>query len=197
MTDVDQYGEVDQLIRSHDEFDLVPAHGQNFKLERELWSLSRTQERLGLVLDELEHQYDYILIDSPPNLGPLADGALLAAGNVLFVSRADPIATFSMNLLMQEISTLEKQFKTELGIAGAVVNAVTQDGIAKDRLEWFNDNFGESNLFMVPDTVAIEGAFKQEHTLFDFDPVNRHREQKAAEVRDIYINLAHHIKEKL
>jgi len=197
MTDVDRYSEVDQLLTAHDEFDLLPAHGQNFQLERQLWSLSRTQERLRLVLDELNRDYDYIIIDTPPNLGPLADGGLLAAENVLFVSRADSIATFSLNLLLREISTLEKQFQTEITVAGAVVNAVSRHNIAEDRLEWFQENFGDDNLFMIPDTVAIEGAFNQEQSVFDFDPSNRHREQKAAEVQDIYSSLAHHIETTL
>lgn len=195
MTDIDRFEEVNDLIVSHDEFDVLPAHGSNFQLERELWSLSRTQERLGMVLDRIEHDYDYILIDSPPNMGPLADGALLAAKNVLFVSRADPIATFSMNLLTQEIDQLEREFQTNIGIMGAVVNAVSRNNISEDRLDWFHENLGEEHTFTVPETVAIEGAFDQGNSIYSYDPENRHREQKAEEVRGIYNDLAKSVEE--
>lgn len=193
MLDFERFEEVNDIIRSHDEFDVLPAHGSNFQLERELWSANRSLERLDMVLDEIETDYDYIIIDSPPNLGPLADGAVLAAGNVLFVSQADSIATFSMNLLTQEIGQLEREFERDVGIIGAVVNALTQNKISDDRLEWFLDNLGEENTFTVPETVAIEGAFNQNHSVFGFEPTNHHREQKSEEVRDIYDRLAVHL----
>jgi chromosome partitioning protein len=193
MLDFERFEEVNDIIRSHDEFDVLPAHGSNFKLERELWSANRSLERLDMVLDEIETEYDYLIIDSPPNLGPLADGAVLAAENVLFVSRADSIATFSMNLLTQEIAQLEREFERDIGIVGAVVNAVTRNKISDDRLDWFLNNVGEANMFIVPDTVAIEGAFNQGHSVFGFDPTNRHRDQKAKEVRSIYDRLAAHV----
>lgn len=193
MLDFERFGEVNDIIRTHDEFDVLPAHGSNFKLERELWSANRSLERLDMMLDEIESDYDYIIIDSPPNLGPLADGAILAAQNVLFVSRADSIATFSMNLLTQEIGQLEREFGCEVEIVGAIVNALTRNKISDDRLGWFLDNLGEENTFIVPETVAIEGAFNQSHSLYGFEATNRHREQKAVEVRDIYDRLAAHV----
>ena len=193
MLDFERFGEVNDMIQSHEEFDVLPAHGSNFKLERELWSANRSLERLDMVLDEIDKDYDYMLIDSPPNLGPLADGALLAAENVLFVSRADSIATFSMNLLTQEITQLEREFGREVGIVGAVVNAVTKNKISDDRLDWFLNNLGEENVFIVPETVAIEGAFNQGHSVYRFEPSNRHRGKKAEEVREIYDRLASHV----
>lgn len=193
MLDFERFNEVNDIIQGHEEFDVLPAHGSNFKLERELWSANRSLERLDMVLDEVEPDYDYVIIDSPPNLGPLADGAVLAAENVLFVSRADSIATFSMNLLTQEITQLEREFEREIGITGAVVNAVTKNKISDDRLEWFFDNLGEGNVFIVPETVAIEGAFNQSHSVYGFSPSNRHRKQKAEEVREIYDRLVTHL----
>ena len=190
MVDVERFDAVNDLVRSHEEFDVLPAHGANFQLERELWSLGRTQERLGLVLDRLDHRYDYVIIDSPPNLGPLADGALLAAEHALLVSKADAIAAFSINLLFQEISTLEREFQTEIDVVGAVVNAVGHNRITEDRLDWFEKHVGRDETFVVPETVAIEGAFEQEVSVFGYEPESRHREEKADEVRDTYVNAA-------
>lgn len=195
MTDVDRFEEVNDLLVPHDRFDVLPAHGENFQLERELWSVSRTQERLGMVLDEIETAYDYVLIDAPPNMGPLAEGSLLGAKNVLFVSKADSIATFSMNLLLKQKEKLEKEYQTSIGIVGAVVNAVSQNKISEQRLDWFLEHIGESNTFIVPETVAIEGAFNQESTVFNFEPTNRHRAEKADEVRSIYEDLARNVEE--
>lgn len=193
LLDFERFNEINDIIQTHDEFDVLPAHGSNFKLERELWSANRSLERLDMAIDELETDYDYLLIDSPPNLGPLADGALLAAENVLFVSRADSIATFSMNLLTQEITQLEREFQRDVGVVGAVVNAIRKNTISDERLEWFLTNLGEENVFTLPETVAIEGAFNQNHSVYGFEPTNHHREHKATEVREIYDRLAAHV----
>lgn len=193
MLDFERFHEVNDIIKSHEEFDVLPAHGRNFSLEKELWSANRSLERLEMVLDEIEHDYDYILIDSPPNLGPLSDGSLLAAEHVLFVSKADSIATFSMNLLTNEISQLEREFQRDIGIVGAVVNGVSSNKITDERLEWFIKNLGEANVFIVPDTVAIEGAFNQSHSVYCFSPTNRHRAKKAEDVKAIYGRLAEHL----
>lgn len=192
LTDIDEFDRVGELIHEFDEFDVLASHGENFMLERELWSLSRTQERLGMALDRLPDEYDYVIIDSPPNLGPLADGALLAAENVLFASKADKIASFSMNLLMNEIGTLEQEFATTIDSVAAVVNLVEDNNISNERIEWFVENIGEDHLVIVPDTVAIEGALDQGGSVFNpgYAPENRHRREKADDVRDRYDQLA-------
>ena len=89
--------------------------------------------------------------------------------------------------------TLEREFEREVVIVGAIVNALTRNKISDERLEWFLDNLDEENTFIVPETVAIEGAFNQGHSVYGFEPTNRHREQKAKEVRDIYDRLAAHV----
>jgi chromosome partitioning protein len=98
-----------------------------------------------------------------------------------------------MNLLTQESGQLEREFECEVGVVGAVVNALIRNKISDERLEWFLDNLGEENTFIVPETVAIEGAFNQNHSVYGFEPTNRHREEKAEEVRGIYDRLATHV----
>lgn len=190
LTDIDRFDETEELIESHPEFDVLTSHGKNFHLERELYSLSRTQQRLGMALERITHDYDYVVIDCPPNMGPLADGGLLAAEHVLFVSKPDPIATFSMRLLLQEKNKLEKEFAMDIHIAGAVVNAVPRNSIADERLEWFREYFGEERIVTIPETVVIDGAFEQHRTVYGFEPTNRHRAEKGAEVREQYDKLA-------
>jgi len=36
-----------------------------------------------MALDELEKDYDYIIVDTPPSLNVLTDNALVATGNVV------------------------------------------------------------------------------------------------------------------
>ncbi|QLG30048.1 ParA family protein (plasmid) [Halorarum halophilum] len=193
LRDVNRFDEINDVIVEHEEYDLLPAHGSFFELEDDMHTMNRRNERLRLALDEIEHDYDYVLIDAPPNLGPLCDGALLAAGNLLFVTRPDSIATFSMNLMRREVDGLIDEYRRPIDYAGVVVNATSRNSISEERIAWFNENMGEDRVFQVPDTVAIEGAFDQQRSIFGYDPDNNHREKKATEVREIYASLADHL----
>lgn len=187
--DVDEFDRINELIHEHPEFDVVGASARDVQYEPESHTLPRTYERLGLALERIEKSYDYIVIDCPPSMGSLTDGALLYADSALLVSRPSPIATFSLELLFKEIDTLEATFGTSIGIVGAVVNAVTRNSIADERLQWFKESFGD-NYVTVPETVAIEDAQEQHSSVYGFVGSNRHRKQKGAEVRERYDEIA-------
>ena len=163
--------ELDELIVSGDEFDIVPSHIRNFRLEKHLYSEARGVEALKIALDRLTAEYDYVVIDSPPNLGPLADGALLAAENVLFPTHANTIARDSLEILFDEIDTLEDKFDdVQISTVAAVLNEVGQDGISSEMREWFIEAFGEDYVFEIPDWTAVEHAIEYRTSVFAYDP---------------------------
>ena len=163
--------DLDQLIVNKNEFDIVPSHLRNFRLEKHLYSEARGVEALKIALDRLTADYDYIVIDSPPNLGPLADGALLAAENVLFPSHANTIAKDSLEILFDEIDTLEDKFDdVNISTVAAVLNEVGRDGVSNDMQEWFVDTFGEEYVFEIPDWAAVEHSIEYRSSIFGYNP---------------------------
>lgn len=87
------------------DFELLPAHKNLDQVETEikeaalgsLWLRNR-------VVEPILETHDWVVIDSPPNIGPLSDSALIAAGNVV------------VPLLMSEasVSGLERMVKQQL-----------------------------------------------------------------------------------
>jgi chromosome partitioning protein len=161
-----------ELIVPSAEFDIVPSHIRNFRLEKELYMASRTEERLRTALERSDvSAYDFILIDSPPNLGPLADGSILAAGHVLFPSHANEVAQHNLELLFDEIDTLEEVYDDySITTVGAVLNQVETDNVSMKWQSWFEETFGAENVFQVPDRKAIEHAIEHRSTVFGYDP---------------------------
>lgn len=175
LADQGQLGfeDLGKLVIEDPEFDIVPAQMRNFLLEKALYMDSRGVESLGIALDELLEQthYDYVLVDAPPNLGPLSDGALLATGNVLFPNEPNEISQDSIWLLREEIRTLEQKFNVEIASVGAVLNEVPpNERISQEVMDWFLDTFGEANVFVVPDRAVIEHAIAQRCSVFAYDP---------------------------
>jgi len=202
LSDVGQLGldALDQIIVPTDEFDVVPSHLRNFRLEKYLYSEAGGHEALKKALDRLDTDYDYIILDSPPNLGPLADGALLAAGNVLFPSQPNTIARDSLEILFDEIDTLEEKFDDPITTIGAVLNEVPSQGNVANEVEsWFTETFGEEHVFEVPEREAIEHAIEYRSTIFGYDPDDAGYpwdDEKTAELRDVYDQLAAHVEVK-
>jgi ATPases involved in chromosome partitioning len=191
--------DLDKLILNRDEFDIVPSHLRNFRLEKHLYSEPRGVEAITLALDRLTAEYDYILIDSPPNLGPLADGALLATENVLFPSHANTIAKDSLEILFDEIDTLENKFgDVNISTVGAVLNEVGQGGVSSKTQRWFADTFGDKYVFEVPDWAAVEHSIEYRTSVFEYDPDDAGYSwdtEKTNALRNRYDNIAAHMEE--
>lgn len=193
--------DLSELILQHEEFDIVPAQLRNFNLEKALYTEPGGHMALRTALNRMQRTYDYILIDSPPNLGPLSDGSLLAARNVVFPSHPNEISQNSIWLLRQEIQTLEKKFGIDIASVGAVLNEVPpQETVSGEMRNWFVDVFGEENVFEIPDRAVIEHAIAYQSSVFGYDPKDAGYAwdtDATQNMCDTYTLLAEHLEESL
>ncbi|PSP85797.1 hypothetical protein BRC96_00985 [Halobacteriales archaeon QS_6_64_34] len=99
-----------------------------------LYSEAGGHESPRKAVERLDTDYDFIVIDSPPNLGPLSDGALITAENVLFPSHPNTVARDSLEILFEEIDTIEAKFEQySITTLGAVLNGVPSQGNVASR----------------------------------------------------------------
>lgn len=143
LLDLEIQDQVNDLIYSHDEFDVLPSNLDLFAAESKLTTAMRSRQRLQLALDELEPDYDYLLVDCPPSLGPLTDNALLSCEYVLIPALAEMTSIRALELLYDQIETLEESFETTIEEAGIVANRVEPDGESEQMMEWFSQTFSD------------------------------------------------------
>lgn len=184
LSDVDQQSDISELIYEHEEFDLIPAHIKMFKTENELQNSPRTEERLQMALSNLDAEYDYIIVDCPPHLGPLTNNALIAATNVLIPAPAVRRSVRALETLGEQLSYLEKHYQIDIAKLGVVISDVQYppDGDTKQMLQWFEDHFNGVGTYEVRSRVAIKRAWNQGVSIF------AHNED--CDMQTVYENLA-------
>ena len=151
------------LIVSHEEFDVLPAHIDMFWLEQELTAAGwKVRERLSMIVDRLP-DYDLVIIDAPPSLGPINDNVLLAAENIIIPMAAAEESVLALDHLLTQVNTLERRFGTSINERAVIISDVEYplDNEQKDIIEWIGDTFdSRCPVYEIRDRAAIKRAIK-------------------------------------
>lgn len=105
--------------------DLIPSSQETYSLDQELMSEKRREYRLSQVLDQVKNKYDYIFVDTPPNLGMSTFNSFVASNKIIIIYDATEFALDGLSQLINTVYEIqEDQYlninKTE--IIGAVSN---------------------------------------------------------------------------
>lgn len=87
----------------------------------ELVSLPDRERRLASALKEVDHVYDYIIIDSPPSLDLLTVNGLVASREVLIPVQAEYYALEGLGQLVNTIRLVKENLNPDLEVLGAVL----------------------------------------------------------------------------
>ena len=71
-------------------------------------------------LEEIEDNYDYVLIDCPPSLNLLTINALTAAQTVLIPIQCEYYALEGLNQVLKTVSLVKKKLNPQLETEGVV-----------------------------------------------------------------------------
>lgn len=102
-------------------FRLAPATMSLAGASVDLIAMERREFRLKNALAELDHVYDYIVIDSPPSLDILTVNGLVASKEVLIPVQAEYYALEGLGQLVNTINLVKERLNPDLNILGAVL----------------------------------------------------------------------------
>jgi chromosome partitioning protein len=114
--------ELSQIVRaiSRSLF-LTPAGPNLVGAEIELVSVADRERRLKEVLSAVDHQYDYIIIDTPPSLGLLTLNALVAADSVIIPMQCEYYALEGLSALLKTVKRVHDTLNPHLKIGGILL----------------------------------------------------------------------------
>jgi chromosome partitioning protein len=161
--------DVEALVVDHAEFDLVPSNIDMFTLEQDLIASGMLPRmRLANLLDEAD-DWDVIVIDSPPSLGPLNDNVVLAAETLLVPVEADESSQLALDHLLRQLDTLEEAYEVDIEIVGVIVSNVSfpLDNEQQASIEWFESRFeGHVPVWVVRNRAAITRSIQAGGSVF-------------------------------
>ena len=105
--------DVDPLAAIHNtsmpKLDILPTDVRMTDIERRLYEIPEYENRLALVLELFEPQYDYILLDCPPSLSGLTLMAMTAADCALIPVTCDYFATRGLMRVTELIEIVQQR----------------------------------------------------------------------------------------
>lgn len=101
--------------------DVMPATPDLAGAEVELVDVAERERRMRVALEQVLHDYDFILIDCPPSLGLLTLNMLVAADSVLIPLQCEYFALEGISHLRKTIDLVQRALNPQLSIEGVLL----------------------------------------------------------------------------
>lgn len=134
---------VGQVIYKGTGLDLIPASPHLARVEQQLWGLTNGELRLGRRLAELNSNYDFIIIDTPPTFGPLMNSALNAARWLVVPVDSGYFAMMGIKELLSEIAEIKQGTNPHLEVLGFLMTLCDQTKVAAETWDSLVSSFGD------------------------------------------------------
>ncbi len=173
---------IDDLIYAHAEMDVLASNIEMNAAEASLLQEVGGETRLASMLEEVDDDYDYVVVDCPPHLGMITDNALYAARNLVIPALAESTSKRSLELLFDYVSALERDHGIRIDTRALVVNRIENTNEAEAMLEWFGEALPDVPNYEVRKRVALQRAFAAGTSIF--------RTDERVDMCDIFLEIA-------
>ena len=170
--------------------DAVPATIQLAGAEMELTSMMARETRLKQGIDEVSHEYDFILIDCPPSLSMLTINAMTTADSVLVPIQCEYYALEGLSQLIHTVELVRDRLNPQLTIEGVVFTMYdARTNLSLQVVENVKDNLDQTIYkTIIPRNIRLAEAPSYGMPINKYDP-------KSAGA-DSYMRLADEVMEK-
>jgi chromosome partitioning protein len=172
---------------------VAPSRLALAKLEQQLAGQFDAPFKLKDAMTPILHEYDYIVMDTPPALGILTVNALVSATHLLVPIQAAYFAIEGTDDLLETFGRIRSRPNPELKILGVVITLFDKrTNISRDTHEQIRATFG-SALFKtrISKNVRLEESPAYKETIFSFAP----KSSGAEEYRKLALEVLQRVEE--
>jgi chromosome partitioning protein len=160
----------EECIQQLDVFDIIPANQLLYNAEQELIEMGR-EHKLKEALEPIKDHYDFILVDTPPNLGNLTANAFTAADEIIIPTTAGKYSVKAIKEIYLSIKQNQKYCNGKGYIRGLVFARVKTNTNANKLMQSVGmDICRELQIPVfkttIRETTAIENAQIEQQDIF-------------------------------
>lgn len=138
-------------------------------------------------LSNIQAEYDRILLDCPPNLGPLTLGGLTAAHQLLIPIQAEYYALEGLSQLWTTFKRVKQELNPGLTLAGILITMYDRrTNLADDVRREVEDHFGDALLdTVIPRNVRVSEAPGYGQPVLTYAPHSKGSEAYQSAVKEV------------
>jgi len=161
-------------VAGFDRLAVIPAGTELIAHERRLATTDGGRFALKRRLAELNHDYDLVIIDSPPSLSLLPINALNAADRVVIPIQCEYFAMEGLSQLIAALDDVREDSNPNVAIGGIVLTMCDQKlAFARQVAAEIRRHFGNSVFdTVIPRDIALAAAPSHGRTIVDYDPLS-------------------------
>ena len=175
------------LSTTTERLSLIPATRDLSGAEIELISVENREARLKNLLAQLQEEFDFVIIDSPPSLGLLTLNALVAADRVLIPLHCEYFALEGLADLVATMRRVRASLNPSLDIEGVLLTMNDErtnlgQQVSRDVREFFKDKVYRT---VIPRNVRLAEAPSHGLPAVTYDARSRGAEAYLALAREV------------
>ncbi len=156
---VHKHCKIDEIIKNIElNFDIAPSSLVLSTLEQELSGEIGRESRLCDTLNNFKNNYDYVLIDCPPNLGILTINALRAASEIIIPVEASRFSLEGLSQLTSIVNLVKERLNHAVDFKVLVTNFDSRLRHSFKMLEKIKDDYRSK---MLPSIIHVNVKLKE------------------------------------
>jgi chromosome partitioning protein len=165
------------IVKTGEDFFLIPSQPELSLVELSLMNTLSRESILATILEEVNGDYDFIIIDCSPSLNLLVINALTAADSIIIPIQSEYLAARGASMILSTIETIrQRRLNPDLAIEGLLLTmADTRTNLARDVLAAVEQQFGPEQ-YIFPNIVRRSIRFAESavagQSILAYDPKN-------------------------
>jgi chromosome partitioning protein len=160
------------ILKAFD-MDFIPSNMNLTGVENILINEMNRENVLKKIVNHIEDDYDYILIDTMPSLNLMTINALNAADSVIVPMQLQYLSAKGLELLLSTIEKIQYNLNPNLKVDGILItmydNRLT---FHKEMLETIGETFNGLKIYetKIPISIRVAETQAKSTNIFDYDP---------------------------
>jgi chromosome partitioning protein len=163
-------GEV--IVSTRSGVDVAPSNIQLAEEEIPISGRPGRELLLKKALAPVVKQYDFILIDCPPNVGVFAVNALMASHGVIIPVDMSYLGLLGIRGIERALTLIREHLDHPLSIVGVLATRFDgRNNLSKEVFASLTSHFGDQMFkSVIPETVKLREAPSHSASIFEYDP---------------------------